>query len=498
MFRALALVLGILAGPVQGHAAERVALVVGNGAYGALKPVLPNPANDAVAIAAVLDGLGFEVDVVTDASKETMEEALARLAVASRTAEVTLFYFAGHGLQDQGRNYLAPVDAALGDETDLRRSFVRLDDVLDDLASAGGARILLLDACRDNDAVDALRAAVPSRSAGVSRGLARVPSVEGQLVAFATQADRVADDGAGANSPFTTALVTHLATPGVELRTSLTRVRVDVAKATNDAQVPEVWDSVLGEIYLSPAEGERPAVGEAAPPEPQRVGPSEAQAAWGTIGDTQSVAVLRAFIARFPDTFYADLATARLVELEATVAPEEEVAERAPAEAPGPSVDEEARLAWDAVKDSSSIGMLETFAARYPDGFYADLARARVAELKAEEARRAEQEARQTAAVAQPERRVTPSAPSAPAQSGGDWFVILGSFPHAQRSDALSRQSWLRARGIDAQVIDTDTYPNLTDGLYAIVLGPFGKAAAQANLPDARRFVGDAYVKSGY
>jgi uncharacterized caspase-like protein len=497
MFRALALVFGILAGLPHGNAAERVALVIGNGAYGVLKPALPNPANDAVAIAAVLDGLGFEVDVVTDASKETMEEALARLAIESRTAEVTLFYFAGHGLQDQGRNYLAPVDAALQDETDLRRNFVRLDDVLDDLASADGARILLLDACRDNDAVDALRAAVPTRSAGVSRGLARVPSVEGQLVAFATQPDRVADDGVGSNSPFTTALVKHLATPGVELRTSLTRVRVDVAKATNDAQVPEVWDSVLGEIYLSPAEGERPAAGEA-PPEPQRAGPSEAQAVWGTIGETQSVAVLKAFIARFPDTFYADLAAARLAELEATVAPEEEVAERAPAEAPGPSVDGEARLAWDAVKDSSSIGMLETFAARYPDGFYADLAWARVAELKAEEARRAEQEARQTAAVAPPERRVTPSAPSAPAQSGGDWFVILGSFPQAQRSDALSRQSWLRGQGIDAQVIDTDAYPNLTDGLYAIVLGPFGKAAAEANLPDARRFVGDAYVKSGY
>ena len=243
MLRAAILVTAIALGSLQCEAAERVALVIGNGAYQTLTPVLPNPPRDAALIAETLEDLGFTVDVVIDGSKDAMEDALARLAQESRSAEVTLLFYAGHGIQDQGRNYLAPVDASLADEVDLRRRFVRLDDVMDDLGSARGARILLLDACRDNDAVEALRAAVPSRSANVTRGLARVSVAEGQLVAFATQPDRVAADGEGENSPFTVALADHLRAPGVELRTILTRVRIDVAAATSSVQVPEVSDS---------------------------------------------------------------------------------------------------------------------------------------------------------------------------------------------------------------------------------------------------------------
>jgi uncharacterized caspase-like protein len=163
-------------------------------------------------VAATLKSLGFDVDVQTDATKQGMEDAFARLARKARDADLTLIFYAGHGLQDQGKNYLAPVDASLTDETDLRRRFVRLDDVLDDLAGAKGARILLIDACRDNGAVDALQAAVrSSRSGSISRGLALVPKTDGQLVAFATLADHVAADGEGSDSPFATALVAHLA-----------------------------------------------------------------------------------------------------------------------------------------------------------------------------------------------------------------------------------------------------------------------------------------------
>jgi uncharacterized caspase-like protein len=251
---AFAVAVALLSVTAVAHAETRVALVIGNGAYASpMMPRLANPPHDAVAVGNTLKALGFDVDVVTDATKEAMEDALARLARRARDADITLIFYAGHGLQDQGKNYFAPVDATLSDETDLRRRFVRLDDVLDDLDRAKGARILLLDACRDNGAVDALRAAVPqSRSAGISRGLARIPEAEGQLVAFATQPDRVAADGEGADSPFTTALLAHLGEPGIELRMALTRVRVDVAKATNNDQIPEVSDSLLGEIYLRP------------------------------------------------------------------------------------------------------------------------------------------------------------------------------------------------------------------------------------------------------
>jgi uncharacterized caspase-like protein len=246
---------------------RRVALVIGNGAYiSPLMPRLRNPSRDAEAMATILKKLGFEVDVVTDATKEAMESAFVGFARKARDADVTLLFYAGHGLQDQGKNYLVPIDATLSDEIDLRQHFVKLDDVIDDLANAKGARIFLLDACRDNGAIEALRATLPkTRSAGLSRGLARVPQSEGQLVAFATQSDRVAADGEGADSPFTTALLAHLADSNVELRTALTRVRIEVAKTTNNAQIPEVSDSLLTELYLDPTSP--PAGSATAPPD---------------------------------------------------------------------------------------------------------------------------------------------------------------------------------------------------------------------------------------
>lgn len=255
MLARIAVMVGLaLAAATTAAAETRVALVIGNGEYTDLRPPLPNPPADATEIGKALGRLGFDVEIVTDADKAAMEDATARLARKARSADVTLLFFAGHGIQDLGKNYLAPVDADLSDETDLRRRFVRLDDVLDDLAGAKGALILMLDACRDNAAVEALRAAVPkTRSAGVSRGLAPVPRTDGLLVAFATQPTRVADDGVGRHSPFTEALLAHLGDADAEFRTVLTRVRVAVARATNNRQVPETTDSLLREIYLNPS-----------------------------------------------------------------------------------------------------------------------------------------------------------------------------------------------------------------------------------------------------
>lgn len=275
---AVAFVLLAAAATIAG-AETRVALVIGNGAYAEVKPSLPNPPTDASAIGAKLGELGFDVEVVIDGTKEVMEDAMARLAKKARTADVTLLFYAGHGIQDLGENYLAPVNASLTDETDLRRRFVRLRDVLDDLATASGAVVLILDACRDNVAVEALREVVPkTRSAGITRGLAPVPKTNGMLVAFATQPTRVAADGVGDHSPFTEALIEHLDDPGAELRTVLTRVRVAVAKATGNLQIPETSDSLLGEIYLTPAEvvpevEARPQVTEPPPDETVRVEP---------------------------------------------------------------------------------------------------------------------------------------------------------------------------------------------------------------------------------
>ena len=225
---------------------RRVALVIGNSTYRAF-PKIPNPRNDAEDLAKALTGLGFEVVLGTDLTRADMEERLIRFSRQARAADTALVFYAGHGLQHQGINYLAPVDARLDDESDLRR-LVNLQDVIADLQGASRVRILMVDACRDNEAVQQLASSLPkTRAAAFSRGLAKVDA-DGTLIAFATQANRVAADGDGRNSPFTTALLKHLPIPGVELRTLMTRVRADVVQSTEGKQRPEVWDSLVGEF----------------------------------------------------------------------------------------------------------------------------------------------------------------------------------------------------------------------------------------------------------
>jgi hypothetical protein len=196
---------------------------------------------------------------------------------------------------------------------------VRLDDVLDDLAGAKGARILLLDACRDNGAIEALRNTTPKdRSAGLSRGLARVPQADGRLVVFATQPDRVAADGSGEHSPFATALLAHISEPA-ELRTLLTRVRNDVARATNKEQIPEVSDSLLGEIFLQP----RSLVsGSAAGVSTSPVAVPDAEVVfWQSIVNSTNRADFEAYLSQYPSGSFASLARTRLAALEPSPSP---------------------------------------------------------------------------------------------------------------------------------------------------------------------------------
>jgi tetratricopeptide (TPR) repeat protein len=233
-------------GTFQATHGRRTALVIGNSAYSSF-PKIPNPRNDAEDLAKALTALGFEVLLGTDLSRADMEERLIRFSRQARAADTALVYYAGHGIQHQGINYLAPIDARLEDESDLRR-LISLQDVISDLQGASQVRILMVDACRDNEAVQQLASSLPkTRAAAFSRGLAKV-DVDGTLVAFATQANRVAADGDGRNSPFAAALLKHLPTPGIELRTLMTRVRADVVQSTEGKQRPEVWDSMVGEF----------------------------------------------------------------------------------------------------------------------------------------------------------------------------------------------------------------------------------------------------------
>jgi hypothetical protein len=235
-----------IAPSVLAPSGARVALVIGNSNYSAM-PKLVNPRNDADDIGKVLKDSGFDVVLGTDLTRTGMEDALSGFSKKARLAETALVYFAGHGLQHNGINYLAPVDARLDDETDLRK-LILLQNVIEDLQGASKVRLLFVDACRDNDVVQQLTSRLPrARAAAFTRGLAGA-TADGTLIAFATQPNRVAADGQGRNSPFAQALLKHLPTPGVELRTLLTRVRADVVQATGGAQRPEVSDSLVGEF----------------------------------------------------------------------------------------------------------------------------------------------------------------------------------------------------------------------------------------------------------
>ena len=234
-------------------AAERVALVIGNAAYEHTE-ALKNPGNDAADMAAKLRSLGFKVVVGTDLDLDGFYDKLGNFDDAASGADVTLFFYAGHGLQVEGKNWLVPTDAKLEKKLDLRRGAVELDTVLESMR--GTKKLVLLDACRDNPlAGDLARSMGLSRSVAAQRGLARVESERGSgmLIGYATAPGGVADDGGGRNSPFTTALLEHIATPGLSVDDMLTRVTQSVLAATGRKQEPWKHSSLSEIFYFKPS-----------------------------------------------------------------------------------------------------------------------------------------------------------------------------------------------------------------------------------------------------
>ncbi|WP_175478886.1 caspase family protein [Rubrimonas cliftonensis] len=260
------LTLALAAAAAPGDAGRRVALVIGNGAY-AYSPGLANPANDARAMAALLEGMGFEVvntgpdgPGLVDLDLAGMNRALALFGRQARGSEIAAVFYAGHGLEVGGVNYLLPVDARLQDELDLPLEAVDLDTMMR-FASVASTRIVLLDACRDNPL--AARMTVSQGTRGIGRGLAQIDQVEtGSLLGYATSPGAVASDGAGEHSPYTAALLTHLGARGVSLTDAMTRVNAAVQDATGGAQIPWMNSSLREVIQLA---GPAPAAEPAAP-----------------------------------------------------------------------------------------------------------------------------------------------------------------------------------------------------------------------------------------
>jgi uncharacterized caspase-like protein len=234
---------------LHGAAAEkRVALVIGNSAYQHTAP-LRNPSNDATDFAGKLRDLGFDVIDGTDLNKRDMEQRIRAFADKLIGSDVGLFFYAGHGLQVDGKNFLAPVDASLKSDTDLDFEAVELNLVLKQMERNSRVSIVFLDACRDNPLASI---AQTGRSVDVGRGLARVDKAVGMMIAFSTQPGNVALDGQGRNSPFTEALLRHVAAEGASINDVMIDVRNDVLKATDGKQVPWENSSLTGQFFFKP------------------------------------------------------------------------------------------------------------------------------------------------------------------------------------------------------------------------------------------------------
>jgi hypothetical protein len=252
--------------PTAGQAERRVALVIGNSAYQHASQ-LANPVKDAGAMADLFRRAGFEVvEARNDLGSLEFKRAVREFAASTRNADIAVMYYAGHGIEIGGTNYLIPTDAKLANDLDAQDEAVPLDRIVQILEPARRLRLVILDACRDNPFLRGMRRSLATRA--VPQGLARVePTSSDTLVAFAAKAGSTAEDGSGANSPFTTALLKHITVPGLDVRLALGRVRDQVIESTGRRQEPFVYGSLGGatvalvpEPKAAPVAGPPPAV----------------------------------------------------------------------------------------------------------------------------------------------------------------------------------------------------------------------------------------------
>ncbi len=302
-----------LLGPAA-HADKRIALLIGNQGYSAEIGKLANPHNDIALLEKTLKGLQFEVATVHDAGLAVLHQAVnayARRVKAAGPGAIAFFYYAGHGASDAGTNYLIPVDVKSAEEGDLWDVSLRLTEITGKLRKEAGnaTHFVVFDACRNELK---LRKA-GSRTLVQARGFVPVTQEAGMLIAYATAEGELASDvGAGAG-PYSSVLAEEIVKPGVEAVTMFRNVQLRVKVAIG--QEPWIGFSALGKVHLAGPVPDAQKVTSLPSPPPAPTRLSEAAEAWTVTKDTQSIAALEAFIRRFGDTYYGDLAMVRLAEL---------------------------------------------------------------------------------------------------------------------------------------------------------------------------------------
>ena len=365
----------LMIGTNMAFAEKRIALVVGNGQYERIV-ALENPTADASLIANSLEDVGFDVTLLIDADQDAMKRGIAQFGRNLREAgpdATGLFYYAGHGIQAQGSNYLLPVDGDIRDAADLDLAAVEADWVLRQLFSARNrTNIVILDACRNN----------PFEAMGGSAGgLAEMKAPTGTFISYASAPGSVAMDGEGSNSPFTLALSQGILAEGAPIEQVFKQVRIDVLEQTGDMQTP--WDSssLTGDFFFRPAE-------------PMSAEEVAAQQLWNSVRTTDDPVQLMLFLRAYPSSAYADEARAALTAaIEAELKPEEPAAEPEPSQAArsragpraGGAVRERDR-ADRARSGDRRAGRLQGLFKEFPAGVFASLAEAEIANLRAKSA----------------------------------------------------------------------------------------------------------------
>jgi hypothetical protein len=345
---------------VASAADKRVALIVGNSSYQTV-PQLPNPAKDAAAVAKLFKDAGFDhVEVQLNVGNMEFKRSIRRFQDLADEADIAVIYYAGHGLEIGGTNYLIPVDAKLASDRDADDEAIPLERLVAAADGANHLRLIILDACRDNPFIKTMHRKVATRSTVVS-GLGKVePTSTDTLIAYASKAGSTADDGDGEHSPFTTSLLKNLTVPGLDVRLAFGRVKDEVMKSTGGRQEPFVYGSLGGNtISLVPP-----------PPVPQEASAYDIRADYELVDRVGTARAWQAFLSSHPTGLYADLARAQLEKLGPPPAqgpqPNMVIAALPPPPSSRDNPSKES-IEWDRLKDSTDPAALLKFIKKFPD-----------------------------------------------------------------------------------------------------------------------------------
>ena len=375
---------------------KRVALVIGNSAYQNVAR-LPNPEKDAAAVAKLFRDAGFDT-VVAENNVTTLDfkRAIRNFEDATIGSDIAVVYYAGHGIEIGGVNYLIPVDAKLAGDRDAQDEAILIERLVQSVDEAKQLRLIILDACRHNPFVANMKRGSRTATRAIYSGLGKVePTGTATLIGYATRAGSTAEDGDGEHSPFTTALLTNLTIPGLDIRLAFGRVRDQVMKITSDRQEPFVYGSLGGgNISLVPK-----------PEKPIEPDIAKVKGDYELVAQIGTRKAWEVFLGTYATGFYADLARAQLAKLgergDSTPSAAPSVASLeppAPPESAKPTSDE--LIAWRKLSGTSDKDALAKFISRYPNSPLALNAKNRLDVLERaaherEEKARAEREASQ-------------------------------------------------------------------------------------------------------